>query len=388
MLGLSKRLAGFVRSSGATLPPRGMLRGRGARLAARPRSRRQPVARALACARPLDDVRPRAGRHVAVRTRARARGRRGRGAARRPRGRRGDGLRERHDGLHVPLPGRARRGQRRSRCRRAATTASTGFASGILERFGVEVRRYDARDRERLPPRLRRRGARDRRDAVQPAADADGHRARRPRDAHAGGALLCCDSTFATPLLQRPLDLGADLAWQSATKYLAGHSDVLAGVDHDARLRAARAPRVGAPHDRRHPRARPRLAAAARSAHAARARAAPGRERRRARAAARQAPGRRAPCTTRASPGHPDHELARRQMPDGARRRARVRAGRRRDRRALRGRRAARALRDEPRRLRDADRAPRPPRARRAACRRACCGCPSASRTSTISGPI
>jgi cystathionine gamma-synthase len=50
------------------------------------------------------------------------------------------------------------------------------------------------------------------------------------RDAHAGGALLCCDSTFATPLLQRPLELGADLAWQSATKYLGGHSDVLAGV--------------------------------------------------------------------------------------------------------------------------------------------------------------
>src|SRR4029079_3259816 len=48
--------------------------------------------------------------------------------------------------------------------------------------------------------------------------------------AHAGGALLCCDNTFATPLLQRPLDLGADLAWESATKYLAGHSDLLAGV--------------------------------------------------------------------------------------------------------------------------------------------------------------
>ena len=57
--------------------------------------------------------------------------------------------------------------------------------------------------------------------------------------AHAGGALLCCDSTFATPLLQRPLDLGADLAWQSATKYLAGHSDVLAGVvtTRDSELR-------------------------------------------------------------------------------------------------------------------------------------------------------
>ena len=50
------------------------------------------------------------------------------------------------------------------------------------------------------------------------------------RDAHAGGALLCCDNTVATPLLQRPLDHGADVTWQSATKSLAGHSDTLAGV--------------------------------------------------------------------------------------------------------------------------------------------------------------
>jgi cystathionine gamma-synthase len=51
--------------------------------------------------------------------------------------------------------------------------------------------------------------------------------------------LLCCDNTFGTPLLQRPLELGADLAWQSATKYLAGHSDLLAGVitTRDAALR-------------------------------------------------------------------------------------------------------------------------------------------------------
>jgi cystathionine gamma-synthase len=113
-----------------------------------------------------------------------------------------------------------------------------GFASEILERFGVELRRYDVRDR----------------DAFRRACDGAALAiietpsnplltltdiARAAGDAHAGGALLCCDSTFATPLLQRPLDLGADLAWQSATKYLAGHSDVLAGVvtTRDASLR-------------------------------------------------------------------------------------------------------------------------------------------------------
>lgn len=44
------------------------------------------------------------------------------------------------------------------------------------------------------------------------------------------GALLVVDNTFATPYNTRPLDLGADLVVQSATKYLNGHSDVTAGV--------------------------------------------------------------------------------------------------------------------------------------------------------------
>ena len=47
---------------------------------------------------------------------------------------------------------------------------------------------------------------------------------------HAAGALVCIDSTFATPCNQRALALGADLVLHSATKYLAGHNDVLAGA--------------------------------------------------------------------------------------------------------------------------------------------------------------
>jgi len=42
--------------------------------------------------------------------------------------------------------------------------------------------------------------------------------------------LLCVDNTFATPYIQRPLDLGADIVMHSATKYLAGHSDVVIGA--------------------------------------------------------------------------------------------------------------------------------------------------------------
>lgn len=44
------------------------------------------------------------------------------------------------------------------------------------------------------------------------------------------GTILCIDSTFATPINQRPLELGADLVLHSATKYISGHNDCLAGA--------------------------------------------------------------------------------------------------------------------------------------------------------------
>jgi cystathionine beta-lyase/cystathionine gamma-synthase len=47
--------------------------------------------------------------------------------------------------------------------------------------------------------------------------------------AHAVGAILVVDNTFATPYLQRPLELGADIVVHSTTKYLGGHSDVVGG---------------------------------------------------------------------------------------------------------------------------------------------------------------
>jgi cystathionine gamma-synthase len=53
--------------------------------------------------------------------------------------------------------------------------------------------------------------------------------------AHAAGATLAVDSTVATPILTRPLALGADVVMHSATKYLNGHSDVIAGALATAR---------------------------------------------------------------------------------------------------------------------------------------------------------
>jgi cystathionine gamma-synthase len=65
------------------------------------------------------------------------------------------------------------------------------------------------------------------------------------RAAHAAGAVVAADNTFATPLLRRPLADGADLVVHSATKYLAGHSDavlgaVVAGPDVARQLREHR----------------------------------------------------------------------------------------------------------------------------------------------------
>jgi cystathionine gamma-synthase len=48
--------------------------------------------------------------------------------------------------------------------------------------------------------------------------------------AHAAGALLVVDNTFASPYLQRPLELGGDIVVHSATKYLGGHSDLVSGI--------------------------------------------------------------------------------------------------------------------------------------------------------------
>ncbi|MBG22579.1 MAG: cystathionine gamma-synthase [Idiomarinaceae bacterium] len=78
------------------------------------------------------------------------------------------------------------------------------------------------------------------------------------RHAHAAGAQVAVDSTCATPLLTQPLQLGADIVMHSATKYLNGHSDVIAGALIGARddtywqrIRAVRAQNgaVPSPHD-------------------------------------------------------------------------------------------------------------------------------------------
>ena len=68
------------------------------------------------------------------------------------------------------------------------------------------------------------------REPVEPAAEGGRPREAAATLAHAGGAQLLVDNTFATPALQQPLALGADVVLHSTTKYLGGHSDVQGGA--------------------------------------------------------------------------------------------------------------------------------------------------------------
>lgn len=98
------------------------------------------------------------------------------------------------------------------------------------ERWGVVIRTVDLTDTEALAAAVTDRTAivwaetpsnpgLDVIDIVETA-----------RIAHAHNALLAVDSTFATPYLQRPIELGADLVIHSTTKFINGHSDVIGGA--------------------------------------------------------------------------------------------------------------------------------------------------------------
>ena len=127
------------------------------------------------------------------------------------------------------------------------------------------------------------------------------------------GPFTVVDSTFATPIVQQPLDHGVDLVVHSATKGIAGHNDATLGVVAGsgelldglwgfAVLHGACASPFDAMNGLRGLRTLP-----VRIAPAERDRPAPGR-------GAGGPPGRAPACATRASPSHPQHDLAKRQM--------------------------------------------------------------------------
>ena len=124
----------------------------------------------------------------------------------------------------------------------------------VLSRWGLEYTMVDQTDLDAV---ARRGAAGDEadlgRDADQPVAE---RRRRRGRSSRARAArFVAVDNTFATPVYQRPLELGADAVVHSTTKYLGGHSDTVGGAVVVRDARAARGHEVRAELRRRGARA-------------------------------------------------------------------------------------------------------------------------------------
>ncbi len=100
----------------------------------------------------------------------------------------------------------------------------------FLPRFGIEVMLCDTEDHDQIAAEIGKGCAlvylETPTNPTLKVIDIE----RLARVAHAAGALLVVDSTFATPVNQNPLSLGADLVVHSATKFLGGHSDAMGGV--------------------------------------------------------------------------------------------------------------------------------------------------------------
>jgi cystathionine beta-lyase/cystathionine gamma-synthase len=122
-----------------------------------------------------------------------------------------------HAGAHVVAP--------------AAVYGGTyGLLADLLARFGVETDFVDMTDlaqvRAAIRPQTRIVWAETLANPTMAVADLPAL----AEAAHEAGALLVVDSTFATPVVCRPLEHGADLVVHSATKYIGGHSDATGGV--------------------------------------------------------------------------------------------------------------------------------------------------------------
>lgn len=99
----------------------------------------------------------------------------------------------------------------------------------VYEKFGITVNYVDATDAENvfnaITPRTKLIWIETPTNPCLKIADIKAI----AQIAKANNCLLCVDNTFATPVLQQPLTLGADIVVHSATKYLGGHSDLIAG---------------------------------------------------------------------------------------------------------------------------------------------------------------
>jgi methionine-gamma-lyase len=112
--------------------------------------------------------------------------------------------------------------------------------TNVLSKLGVATEFVDARDLEAVDSTLRRTGSSVLYvETVSNPTIIVADIAALAKVAHTRGALLLVDNTFASPYACRPIELGADLVMHSATKYLSGHGDVLAGVAVGSKERVA-----------------------------------------------------------------------------------------------------------------------------------------------------
>src|SRR5438874_10439866 len=100
----------------------------------------------------------------------------------------------------------------------------------VLKRYGLEFSAIDASDidavEKAMTPQTRMVWLESPTNPLLRVVDIDAV----SEVAHGHGAIVCVDNTFATPFLQQPLHLGADLVVHSSTKYIGGHSDVVGGA--------------------------------------------------------------------------------------------------------------------------------------------------------------
>ena len=144
--------------------------------------------------------------------------------------------------------GRPAAAARARRARRCCPTTPTAARSRPRPHAQVPRRPADLEHR-RVGARRRRHGVD--RDADATRCCASSTSPRWPTLAHERGAIVVVDNTFATPALQQPLALGADVVVHSTTKYLGGHSDVVGGFVVRRRRRPRRAHRLPAERRRR-----------------------------------------------------------------------------------------------------------------------------------------
>ena len=113
---------------------------------------------------------------------------------------------------------------------RAVYGSTRGLMSTVLTRFGVDVAFVDATDIDAVDVALTARTRVLYLETISNPTLVVGDLARLTALAHRKGVVVVVDNTFASPYLCRPIELGADLVVESCTKWIGGHSDVLAGA--------------------------------------------------------------------------------------------------------------------------------------------------------------